>query len=252
MLLVLQNFLFKGSDGAPDLHEQTAGHGTERISQVMQGGGGGKIHDTAQVVIAQVLGCVQAAPGQQGVLDAGGQGAAKTHVLIQVVQLFQKTALEIVSQVTEVFPVVFVCSAGGKLHEPLAKILPLGFAVLLFQRRQYRSMVLPPHIPKIGRFRALDRPGVRHVKDVFQARPSARLADQGNPFGTWLYPAAHVLVPQIHAGAGSGVRALCKDEQLVVKWIFVEPGSGVQIAFEAGYTACHLLGCLCGKLGSAL
>lgn len=65
--------------------------------------------------------------------------------------------------------------------------------------------------PQIGHPCAPHRAGVRHIENIGQARADAVLIDERNALGAGLDPAAHILIPQFHAGAGGGVRALGVD-----------------------------------------
>ena len=49
---------------------------------------------------------------------------------------------------------------------------------------------------------------------------------QGNPFGAGPDPPAHFIIPQLHFRAGRRVGTLGKNEELFVKGVFIEPGSG--------------------------
>jgi len=79
-----------------------------------------------------------------------------------------------------------------------------------------------PQIPQVGHFAPLDGTGIGHIKNIFQAGTAAALVDQGNPFGVGFHPPPHRIIPQLHAGAGGGVRALGVDQELVSKGIFLK------------------------------
>lgn len=96
----------------------------------------------------------------------------------------------------EAFPVAFPNGAGRQFHKPLAKILPLRFPMQAFQAGKNGSMVFLPHYPQVRHSCPAHRFGVRHVKNIGQARPAPGiLPDQSNAFGPWLYPPAHLVIP---------------------------------------------------------
>ncbi|NCE65845.1 hypothetical protein D1159_14985 [Pseudoflavonifractor sp. 524-17] len=150
-------------------------------------------------------------------------------------------------------PVHPVHSAGCLLHELPANVRYLAGAILPLQRFRNSAGLLRRHIPQVGRPRPLHRTGVRHIKDIFQAGPSAAaLFDEGNPSGPRLDPPPHGLVPQLHTGTGGSVRPLGVDQELVVKGIFVEPGGGGQILLPASRIPRDGTGGLVRQLGHEL
>lgn len=83
----------------------------------MEGGGGGKLRDTRKVPVLQIVGGIQAAAGQDGILDAGGQEVPIAHFQIEVVQFLQQTVPRVIPQVLQVITVDLVYSAAGLFHE---------------------------------------------------------------------------------------------------------------------------------------
>lgn len=211
----------------PDLHQQVHRHLAGRVSQMVEGGGGGKLGDACQLLILQIVGGVKAAPGEEGVLDAGFQGIPVAHLQIEVVQLLQKAAASVVGQLPQVVAVDLFHRQRPYLHQPLPEVRSLGGAVPAFQRREDVFLMLLPQLPQPGHPRTPHRAGVRHVKDIFQMGPPAvPLPDEGDPLAARLDPAAHGVVPQPHLRAGRCVRALGKDEKLFIKGVLIEPCGG--------------------------
>ena len=97
---------------------------------MVEDSGGRKLGDAGKVLVLQVVSGVQAAAGQEGVLDAGGQKVLETYFQIQVVQFFQKTVRYIVGQIMQAVPVNLVDGAAGLFHELIAKVRFLRGAVL--------------------------------------------------------------------------------------------------------------------------
>lgn len=67
---------------------------------MVEDGGGGKFTDTLKILIVQIVGGVQPAAGEQGVLDAGCQEIAEAHFQIEVIQPLQKTVLCVIGKVS--------------------------------------------------------------------------------------------------------------------------------------------------------
>ena len=185
----------------------------------MKDGGGGKLRNAPKIFILQVTGRVQAAAFEKSILDAGGQKVLESYFQIEVVQLLQKTARRIAGQIIQMLPVDLVDSG----------------AVFLPQRLHDGSVMFLPQLPQYGRFASPDRTGIRHIKDVLQPGPAAAvLADEGDSYRPGPDPPPHPLIPQLHTGAGRGIRPLGVDQQLVIEWVFMETRSGVQILLPAG------------------
>jgi len=86
-------------DSGSDLHQHFHRDGTDCAAQVVQDGGGGKFRNAGEVLTLQILRRVQTAAGQEGILDAGSHKIAKTHLQVEIVQLFQEAALGIIGKV---------------------------------------------------------------------------------------------------------------------------------------------------------
>ena len=210
--MIFPSFPFIGPDGPPNLVEHLHGDGAGGVAQVVQDGGGGELGDPLKVLRLQIVHGVQAAPPQEGILDAGGEDASETHLQIQSVQFLQQTVPRVIPQVSQIVPVDLIHRLLRVIHQLCADLRAVRGAVSPLQRRRHILMVPLPQLPQVGHFRAPDRPGVRHVKDVFQPRLAALiLADERDALGTGLDLPAHPLVPQVKAGAGCGIRALGVD-----------------------------------------
>lgn len=66
---------------------------------MMQDGGGGKFRDALQVPVLQIIRGVQAAAGQDGVLDAGGQKIAESYLQCESIQFFWKDVAGIINHI---------------------------------------------------------------------------------------------------------------------------------------------------------
>ena len=230
--LIFQSLPLIIADSAANLVQEVHGHGAGGVAQMVENGGGGKLGNTGKVLVLQIISGVQAAAGEDGVLDAGGQEVLKTHFQIEVVQFLQQTIFCVIGEVMQMVPVDLADGAAGLLHERPANVRFLCGAVLPLQSLRDGGMMVLLQLPQVGRSRPLDRAGVGHIKDIFQPGPAtAVLLNQGDALGTGLYPPPHGFIPQLHAGAGGSVRALGIDQELVVKRVFIKPLSRGNVRF---------------------
>jgi len=189
---------------------------------VVQDAGRGKLRDTGQVLIIQIVHWVQAAASEDGILDTGGEKVPVAHLQIQVIQSRQQTVRGVVDQLGQMLPIGVVHGAPRRLHEPVPQVSGPYGPVPLRQGLRYGVAMFLSQLPQVGLPRPPHRAGVRHIKDVLQAGTAPPvLPNQGDALCAGSDPAAHGAVPQLHAGAGGGVRALGVDQQLVFKGVFV-------------------------------
>jgi len=252
-LIIFRLFPVVGFYCPADLNQKVLGNLVGSIAQVVEDCRGRKFGDTGKILVLQVVAGVQTAAGQKGVLDAGGQYIPETHLQVEAVQLLQQTVPHVVGQVGELVPVDLTHRPRRQLHELFTDTAVLGGAVLPLQCRHNSGVVLRLHLPQVGRPRAPNRTGVRHIKNVLQMGPSAAVfTDQGDALRTGFHPAPHSVVPQFHAGTGRGVRALGMEQELVIERIFVEPATGVQVPFPTVHASCDFVGGVVCQLGYEL
>ena len=214
-------FLLILADRCPDLRQDFLGNRAYGIAQVVENGGSGKLRNALKVLIVQVVHGVQAAAGQKGILDAGGHKPAETHLQIQIVQFFQQAVPGVIGEVPQPLTVHLIHSMDGHIHQLVTNVPARIGAIPFSQGGEDGLVVFLPHLPQVRLTRPPHRAGVRIVENIFQAGPAPPvLADQGDALGAGFHPAAHGPVPQFHAGAGSGVRALGVDQKLLIKRVF--------------------------------
>ncbi len=113
----------------------------------MEDGGGGKLADALQILVLQVVGRVQAAAGQDGVLDAGGQKVFIAHFQIEIVQFLQKTVFRIIGEVGQIIPVDLIDGTTGLFHELIAEVQFLGRSILSLQCLRDSGILLLAYFP---------------------------------------------------------------------------------------------------------
>ena len=89
---------------------------------MVKDGRSGKLGDTGEVGVLQIIGGVQAAAGEDGVLDTGGQEVSEAHLQIEVIQFLQQTVFCVIGKVLQMIPVDLIYSAAYLFHERPANI----------------------------------------------------------------------------------------------------------------------------------
>ena len=109
---------------------------------MVQDGGSGKLDDTGEVHVLQIVSGIQAAAGEDGVLDAGGQKVSETHLQIEVVKFLQQTVPCVIAQIFQIVPIDLFNGAANLFHERPPDVRFLCWAVLLFQRGQNSGVMV--------------------------------------------------------------------------------------------------------------
>ena len=99
---------------------------------MVEDGWGGELGDPRQVAVLHELVGVQAAAGEDGVLNAGGEHISKADLQIEAVQPLQQTVFNIIGQIGEAVPVDLIDRSCRQLHELIADVPVPGGTVLLF------------------------------------------------------------------------------------------------------------------------
>ena len=107
---------------------------------MVEDGWGGELGDPRQIAVLHELGGVQAAAGENGVLDAGGEHVPKADLQIEVVQLLQQTVLHVIGQIGQAVPVDLVYRPRRQLHDLFPDIPIPGGTIPPFQRVQHGGM----------------------------------------------------------------------------------------------------------------
>lgn len=118
------------------------------------------------------------------------------------------------------------------IYELLAEPF-MADAVFCGQHLRHRLEKVVIHFPSFRVARIAPYSGVRHIENVVQSGKSAGFVQQSDALGTPAHITVHPVVPDVKVGAGSGIRALGVDHQLVRKWVLVQPGCGGQVVRPA-------------------
>lgn len=98
---------------------------------MVENGGGGELGNSRQIAVLHELGRVQAAAGEDGVLDASGEHISEADFQIEIVQFLQQTVLHIIGQIGQAVPVDLVDRPCCQLHELLPDVPVLGGTIPL-------------------------------------------------------------------------------------------------------------------------
>ena len=208
----------------PQGHFRNIAH---RAAQDGQGFRGVKVIDMGEILAAEIVHGVDAAPGQHDKGHAALHQAPEPCFGTKIVQFFQQAALFDAPQ----FRVVV---AKVVLHDDLRRFQQAGgktravreLAIAVLQCLDYRVLIPRLHLPD-GDHAPLAAVGIGHIKDIPQLVALVRVHQQGDPPGAPVDIAA-MLVPEVDLGAGGGVRLLCVDQKLVTEIVLEVVGGGGQ------------------------
>ena len=180
-----------------------------------------------EILAAEIVQRVNAAPGQHDKSHAVLHQALKPCFGTEIVQFFQQAALFDASQLREVVAKVV-------LHDDLRRFQKAGgktravreLAIAVLQSLDHRVLIPWLHLPD-GDGAPLAAVGIRHIKDIPQLIAPVCIHQQGDPPGA-LVDIAAMLVPEVDLGAGGGVRLLCVDQKLVTEIVLEVVGGGGQ------------------------
>jgi hypothetical protein len=239
-------------DGDFDLPQHPFACFADRRAEGGDGIGCVEIEDAQKVLMFKVFVGFQPAAGQNRVGDADGCGASELHSDVELIIFLQKAAVNGVENIVLMLLPIFVRQLSGDLFQQVGKTFFAGNGVLLFQRRRNRVLMLRAILPKVGAARIFSAARVGNVKDVPDFRSVAGSVDERNPLAAAPDIPAHFLVPKLISGTGRCVGALGENHELLMVWVFVEPGGGFQKIRPAFVTGgdlrCRVVGHLCQSL----
>ncbi|MBV0928973.1 hypothetical protein L0P70_13075 [Faecalibacterium prausnitzii] len=169
---------------------------------------------------------------QQRIGDADGGSGLELHLHPGFIIIHQQRTVNDGADVAAVVVPVICHQFPRNIRKLLADTLPADAVGLTqhFRNRLFQVVVVLPHLRVTG---IAAHSGVAYVKDVVQSGKSAGFVQQSDALGTPAHITVHPAVPNIIVGAGSGIRALGVDHQLVCKGVLVQPGCGGQVVRPA-------------------
>ncbi len=137
---------------------------------------------------------LQSAPGQEGVGDADGGGAAEGNSYVELIIFLQERTVNDVEDVPPMFFPIFHRQLAGDMLQ-LISHHEIIRAIAVFQRVMHGVHVLIFQLPQEGRTGIVPRAGIRHVKNVTNTGNLPGRVHQGDPLGAAPDIPAHGLIP---------------------------------------------------------
>lgn len=167
------------------------------------------------------------AAGHERVGDADGGGALEGRSYVKFIISVKKGIVNDGEDIPLIVPPVFL----RKLRRDALKLVrEPSFSVhtvAAFQHGAYCVRVFLPVFPQIAALGKFSAARIGHVEHIPKPRPFAAAVDEGDALGAPADIPAHFFVPEVVLRAGSGVRTLGVDHDLLGVGVFVQPcGSG--------------------------
>ena len=128
-------------DGDTDLPQHLLIHLADRCAQRPNRGRGIEIENWHEVLMLEILICIQPAAGHQGVGDADGGGGLKLDFDVEIIVLLQERTVNDVAEVLLMLVPILTGQLSGHINKLLGKIVT-GNAVVALQHGRYRPDVL--------------------------------------------------------------------------------------------------------------
>ena len=119
-------------DGDTDLPQHLLVDLADRRSQRPNRGRGIEIENRHEVLMLEILVCIQPAAGHQGVGDADGGGGLKMDFYVEIIVLLQKRTVNDVAEVLLMLVPILAGQLSGHISELLGKIVT-GNAIAALQ-----------------------------------------------------------------------------------------------------------------------
>lgn len=212
-------------DGDTDLPQHLLVDLADRRSQRPNRGRGIEIENRHEVLMLEILACIQPTAGHQGVGDADGGGGLKLDFDVEFIVLLQERTVNDITEVLLMLVPILTRQFSGHIGELLGKIVT-GNTVVALQHGRHRPDVLFFQLPQPGGAGMFTGAGIGNIEHIAQPGPVAGIVHQSDPLRATAHIPSHFFVPQVVLGAGGGVRALGINHHLLMERIFVEAGGG--------------------------
>lgn len=207
---------------------------------------GVKIHDVGEVLCTiEITGSI-AATGKDHIAHAGLQGFPEPLPQAVLIQFLQQAArcllLEQFKVIGQIVLHHTLCNSHCRIGEEAADI---QFAIGIFQRFHDGSLMPGHQFPQVH-FSSGTGVGVGNIEHIPQTDRWI-IHQQGDALCTLIDPSPQ-LVPSFNVGAGSGIRLLCVNQNLLAVIVLVVLSGGVQkvyIPVGRGHGRTDFLGCQC-------
>ena len=170
-------------DGDTDLPQHLLVDLADRRSQRPNRGRGIEIENRHEVLMLEILVCIQPTAGHQGVGDADGGGGLKLDFDVEIIVLLQERTVNDVAEVLLMLVPI------------LTRQIVTGNAVVAFQHGRHRPNVLFLQLPQPGGTGVFAGAGVGNIEHIAQAGLVAGIVHQGNTLGATAHIPAHFFIP---------------------------------------------------------
>ena len=179
-------------DGDTDLPQHLLVDLADRRSQRPNRGRGIEIENRHEVLMLEILVCIQPAAGHQGVGDADGGGGLKLDFDVEIIVLLQERTVNDVAEVLLMLVPILTRQFSSHINELLGKIVT-GNAVVAFKHGRHRPNVLFLQLPQPGGTGVFAGAGVGNIEHIAQAGLVAGIVHQGNTLGATAHIPSHFL-----------------------------------------------------------
>ena len=181
-------------DGDTDLPQHLLVDLADRRSQRPNRGRGIEIENRHEVLMLEILVCIQPTAGHQGVGDADGGGGLKLDFDVEIIVLLQERTVNDVAKVLLMLVPILTRQFSSHINELLGKIVT-GNAVVAFKHGRHRPNVLFLQLPQPGGTGVFAGAGVGNIEHIAQAGLVAGIVHQGNTLGATAHIPAHFFIP---------------------------------------------------------
>ena len=215
-------------DGAFDIPQHIPAAIADRRTQCIDSIRGRKIVNCLKIVPVKITLWFKTAPFQNGVHDADCSGTLELEFQSGFIIIHKERPVNDGENVCAVVVPVGFCQLSGNVCNLLTKPFMVNavFSCQHFRYRLEQVIVELPHLRVTG---IAPNPGIAYIKDIMQPRDTAGLVEQGDTLRPSAHIAVHPIVPDVKTRAGSRIRTLGIDHQLVGKAVLVQPGCRSQV-----------------------
>ncbi len=195
----------------------------------------------------KVLIRLKTTPRHEHVGDAGSGGFSKRRPNVEfIVLLKERTVNDTEDVALMLLPVVRSCFLRD-VFDLMHKTVIGCYTKARCQCLQYLLLMTRFNMPQIRIARGFTAAGICNVKYIANTHLTARHRKKRDSLRTALHISMHSIVPQLITRAGSRLRALRVDHQLILIIIFVQPGGRFKKARPALIAPCQASGGLLSK-----
>lgn len=181
-------------DDDADLPQHLLVHLADRRSQRPNRGRGIEIENWHEVLMLEILVCIQSAAGHQGVCNADGSGCLELYSFVKFIVLLKERTVNDIAEVLLMLVPILTRQLSGHIGELLGEIVT-GNAVVALQHGRHRPDVLFLQLPQPGGAGMFTGPGVGNIEHIAQPGSVTGIVHQGDTLGATAHIPAHFFIP---------------------------------------------------------